>query len=125
MVRRDRAPDCAGEALLGAARALQIRDTPLAVFCLDLVAVSAAARGDVNRAAMILGATEAARQEMAVEPDEDEAAIRTRALELIGRDDLVETAWARGRTLDLGSGLELAAPTDGVGSPAEDDGLRE
>jgi len=80
-----RPQDCAEEALLGATRALQIRDNPLAVYCLDLFAASASARGEVRRAATILAATEAAREAMGVGPDEDEAAIRARALELLGR----------------------------------------
>lgn len=47
---------------------------------------------------------------MGAEPDEDEQAIRTRAVELLSRDvHVVETAWAEGRALDLGSALELAA----------------
>lgn len=76
----------------------------------DLFAASAAARGDILRAATILGATEAAREVMGAEPDEDEQAIRTRAVEPLSRDvHVVETAWAEGLALDLGSALELAA----------------
>jgi predicted ATPase len=107
---RDRAQDFAEEALLGATRALQIRDNPLTVYCLELFAASAAARGDRPRAATILGATEAAREDMGIAPDEDEAVIRARALELIGEDgSVVEAAWAEGRRQDLASALELAA----------------
>lgn len=113
MVYRDRPQGCAEEALLGATRALQIRDTPLAVHCLDLFAASAAARGDGRRAATILGATEAAREAMGVAPDDDESAIRARALELIGGERrVVEAAWAEGQQLDLASALELAAAGD-------------
>jgi len=116
-VRRDRPQDCAEEALLGATRALQIRDNPLAVYCLDLFAASASARGEGRRAATILAATEAAREAMGVGPDEDEAAIRARALELLGRGGrAVESAWAEGRTLDLASALELATGDDVVRS---------
>ena len=112
-VYRDRSQDCAEEALLGATRALQIRDNPLAVYCLDLFAASAAARGDGRRAATILGATEAARKVMGVAPDEDEEAIRARALELIGREGhIVEAEQAEGHGLDLASALELAAAGD-------------
>ncbi len=112
-VYRDRPQDCADEALLGATRALQIRDNPLAVYCLDLFAASAAARGDGRRAATILGATEAAREAMGVAPDEDEEAMRARALELIGRDgDVLDAAQAEGRRLDLPSALVLAAGDD-------------
>jgi hypothetical protein len=109
-IYKDQAEDCADEALLGATRARQILDNPLTVYCLELFAASAAARGDVRRAAAILGATEAARETMDVAPDEDEAAIRARAQELIGENGgAIEAAWAEGRTLDLASALELAA----------------
>jgi len=111
-VRRDRPQDCAEEALLGATRALQIRDNPLAVYCLELFAVSAAARGDGRRAVTILAATEAAREAMGVGPDEDEEAIRARALELLGQDaTAADAVWAEGRALDIASALELAATT--------------
>jgi predicted ATPase/class 3 adenylate cyclase len=110
---RDRAQDGAEDALLGATRARQIRDKPLTVYCLELFAVAAAARGDARRAATILAATEAAREEMGVGPDEDEAAARARALELIAEDGgVVEVAWAEGRRHDLASALELAAAND-------------
>jgi hypothetical protein len=106
---RDRPQDCGADAQLGATRALQIGDKPLAVYCLDLFAASAAASGDVRRAETILAATEAAREAMGVPPDEDEEAVRARALELIGeRGARAETAWAEGRTLDLEAALELA-----------------
>jgi predicted ATPase len=107
-VYRGRAQDCGEDALLGATRALQLPDDPLAVYCLDLLAVSAAACGDVRHAATILAATEAARDAMGVGPDEDEERIRARALELIGGDSEIEAAWAEGRTVDLASALELA-----------------
>jgi non-specific serine/threonine protein kinase len=110
---RSRAEDSADEALLGATRALQIRDNPLTVYCLDLFAASAAARGDVRRAAAILAATEAAREALGIAPDEDEAAARARALELIGEEGIAD-ARDEGRTLDLASALELAATGVGV-----------
>jgi predicted ATPase len=107
---RGRPEDCAEDALLGATRALQIRDNPLAVYCLDLFAASAAAGGDVLRSATILGATEAAREAMGVAPDEDEAAVRAQALELLGRDRrAVDPAWVEGRAMDLPSALRFAS----------------
>ena len=112
-VHADRPTDRVGDAVLGAVRALQIDDRPLAVYCLDLVAVGAAARGDVHRAAAILGATEAAREAMGVECDEDEVAIRASALHLLDRSSsLVEVAWNDGRALDLTRILELARDLD-------------
>jgi predicted ATPase len=105
---RDRPEGCADDALLGARRALQIGDRPVAVSCLDLVAVSAAARGDIDRAARILAATEATREAMDAEPDEDEQAIRDRALALMGgAEGTTAAAWAAGRGLELGAALEL------------------
>jgi hypothetical protein len=53
---------------------------------------------------------------MGVAPDEDESAIRSRALELVGREGgVVEAARDEGRGCDLASALELAAAGD-VGS---------
>jgi predicted ATPase/class 3 adenylate cyclase len=109
-VYRHRAQDAAEDALGGMRRASQIGDRPLVAFCLDVFAASAAARGDVRRAATILGATEAAREAMGVPPDEQELAIRAHAIERLRRDGGVfGAAWAEGRKLDLGSALELAA----------------
>ncbi len=100
--------EAAGDAVLAADGARQIQDYPLAVASLELFAVSAAASGDARQAAMILGATEAAREAMDSPPDEDELAIRARALELLDGDN-VDAAWAEGRALDLASALELPA----------------
>jgi predicted ATPase/class 3 adenylate cyclase len=107
---RDRPEDAAEPARGGAERGLRINDEPLTAYCLDLFAAAAAGRGDIRRAATVLGTTEAAREAMGVAPDEEEAAIRARALErLDGGGPAVEQAWAEGRTLDLASALELAA----------------
>jgi hypothetical protein len=58
---------------------------------------------------MILAATEAARESMGVECDEDEEAIRAYALSKLGREtSLVVGAWEIGRALDLDAVLELA-----------------
>ena len=103
---RESVQDCAEDALLGAKRALQIEDSPLAVACLDLVAASLAARGDPRRAATILGATEAAREAMGVGPDADEEAIRAGAMLMLGAD---ADGWNEGRALDLAAALEFAA----------------
>jgi tetratricopeptide (TPR) repeat protein len=105
---RQRPQECGADAQLAATRALQIRDNPLAIWSLDLFATSAAAGGDVSRAATILAATEAAREAMDLAPDEDEEATRAIALELVGeRTPVVETAWAEGRTLDLETTVAL------------------
>ena len=102
MLYRDLPGDGASDALLGAIRALQIRDRPVAVWSLDLFAVAAAARGQSSGAATILGATEAAREAMGVEAEEDEAWIRSRAQELLG-GGIDQVAWADGRASDLDS----------------------
>jgi tetratricopeptide (TPR) repeat protein len=107
-IDRGRPEDAGRDALLAATRALQIEDRPLAVYCLDLVAVSAAASGDARLALTVLGATEHARETMGVGPDEDESAIRASALEWIADDDAAEDAWAEGRVLDLSQALDLA-----------------
>jgi predicted ATPase len=107
-VRRDRAGDAAGEAVLAATRALQIHDQPLAVYSLELFAAAAAARGEARRAATVLGATEAAREAMESPPDEDEEEIRACALEFIGGDGLIKAAWVEGRSIDLASAVEVA-----------------
>ena len=106
-VDRDGFDTAGGDALLAATRALQIDDRPLAAYCLDLVATARAATGDTGRAVTILAATEAAREAMGVEPDEDERAIRTRALAEVGDRDLA-VEWTEGRALDLGEAVDLA-----------------
>ena len=108
-VHADRPAARIDDAVLGATRALQIDDRPLAVYCLDLIAATAAARGEAGRAAAILGATEVAREAMGTECDEDEEAVREYALSKMDRRSrLVEEAWAEGRALGLDAALELA-----------------
>ena len=108
-VYRGQAEDVADEAVAGARRSTQIGNNSLTAFCLDLAATAAAARGEARRSATILGATEAAREAMGAPPDEQEEAIRSRALELLGRDgSSVAEAWAEGRELDLESALAAA-----------------
>ena len=121
-IRRDQAADAAGDALLAATRALQIHDQPLAVYSLDLLAAAAAARGEARWAATILGATEAAREAMESPPDEDEEAIRARALELIDGDGVIELAWPEGRAIDLASALDLAEAAIDAGDDVQREG---
>ena len=101
----------AGWAASGARRALGFREESLAAFCLDVAAAALAEEGERDRAAAILGATERARERLGLAPDEEETAIRDRALAAI-RPALdgaeLEAAWARGRDLDLPQALELA-----------------
>jgi predicted ATPase/transcriptional regulator with XRE-family HTH domain len=109
-VQRGRPGDCVADALLGARRALQIGDRRLAVRCLDLFAVAAAASGDHRRAAAILAAGEVARREMGLEPDSGKESIYGQALELLDQDGEDFTLGsAEGRALDLPAAVLLAA----------------
>ncbi len=113
-----RPEDTGADALRAAELALGLNDIPTLVYCLDLFACSAAARGDARNATLIMAATEAARERMDVAPDEDEDAIRTRALELVGPDAGSDATWAEGRMLDLADCLELARRTAFVPAPS-------
>ena len=64
--------------------------------------VGTSARGDVEVAATILGATEAAREAMGVGPDEDEQRIRTAALEIIDGADVEPDTESGGMSGDSG-----------------------
>lgn len=109
-VYRDRAADAGGYAVDGARRASQISNTSLQIFCLETAAAATAARSDPRSSARILGATEAARETTESPPDDQERAMRERALQLIGAPrSSVEEAWAEGRALALAPTLELAA----------------
>jgi predicted ATPase/class 3 adenylate cyclase len=105
-------------AVSGARRAMGFREESLAAFCLDVAAAALAEDGERGRAAAILAATERARERLGVAPDEDEIAIRERALGAI-RASLdgaeLEDARAKGSGLDLTQALQLAL---GAGSPA-------
>lgn len=90
-----------------ALRSSQIGDDPLLVYSLELVA-AAAGRSDAERAAMLLGATDAARERMDLEPDEDEALVRGWAEAGLADalpSDAAAGAFAAGRELDLASAL--------------------
>jgi hypothetical protein len=108
-VYRGRPEDAAEDALGAARRALQIEDKPLAASSLDLFAASAAARGDLRRAAVILAATGAAREAMGVAPDEDEETVRAKALDTLrAGGSVIDDVAAEGRGLDLEAALEVA-----------------
>ena len=105
--------DCTADALLGARRALQVGDKPLAAYSLELFAIAAAASGDHRRAAAILAAGEAARQAMGTAPNPDEQAVRGQALELLDQhSQAFALGYAEGRALDLPAALSLAARAD-------------
>ena len=101
--------DATAEALLGATLALQIRDNPLTVVCLELFAAFAASRGDLPRAATILAATDAIREATGMAPDEDEAVTRQIALDRLGAPATAfPDAWQFGRGLDVVGAFEFA-----------------
>ena len=102
-----RPQDVAEEALRASELAFGLNDSPTLVYCLDLFAYSAAARGDSRTAVLVLAATEAARERMEVGPDEDEQAIRTPALALVGAVALDEMR-AEGRALELADAVSVA-----------------
>ncbi len=99
----------ADDALLASVRALQIHDRPLTAIALDLYAASVAAHGDHERAATILAATEAVRQEMGVEAEPEEVEIREMAIaQLNPESEAVAAAWQRGKGMDLQTVIEIA-----------------
>ncbi len=107
-----RLPEPAAEwAVSGARRALGFREEALAAFCLDVAAAALAEEGERDMAAAIMGATERARERLGLALDDDEKAMRDRALAAI-RPALdgaeLEGAMERGRDLDLARALELA-----------------
>ena len=96
----------------GAERASAFREESLTAYCLDVTATALAAEGDSEHAAVILGATERVRERLELDPDEDEAAMRQRALDVIHArlpSAEVDRAWSRGRGLDLAETLGLAS----------------
>jgi hypothetical protein len=82
------------------------------VYCLDLFATAAAARGDGDCATRLLRATESARAAMGLEPDEDEAPTKALAVELLGAGAQWEVDDEAVPLLDLGSALALAEAAD-------------
>jgi predicted ATPase/transcriptional regulator with XRE-family HTH domain len=117
-VSRGQAGDCAADALLGARRALQIGDKPLAVGCLELFAAAAATSGDHRRAAAMLAAGQTARHEMGIEPDPDEQAIREHALKLLDQNgEAYALGNAQGQALELAAALALAEEADHPADP--------
>ena len=107
-----RLPEPAAEwAISGARRALGFGEESLAAYCLDVAAAALAEEGERDRAAAILGSTERARERLGMALDDEEKAMRDRALDAI-RPALdgagLERAFARGSDLDLAQALELA-----------------
>ena len=112
-VGRGRPGDCAGDALLGGRRALQIGDRGLAVFCLELFALAVAVSGDHRRAAAMLAAADAAQHEMGTKPDQGKESIRGQTLKLLDQDgEAFAFGSAEGRAMDLPAALSLAAEAD-------------
>jgi len=103
--------EAADWAVSGAERALGFRERSLMAYCLDVAATAFAEEGDPDPAAEILDATERARQLLDLVQDEDETAMRERALASIGPvlvGPELDRAWSSGREMDLDQALELA-----------------
>jgi hypothetical protein len=101
----------AGWATSGARRALGFGEESLAAYCLDVAAAALAEEGERDRAAAILGSTERARERLGMALDDEEKAMRERALAAIqpALDGAgLERAIARGSDLDLAQALQLA-----------------
>ena len=110
-IRRDRGGEVAQTARLAAVRSSQIRDDPLLIYSLELVAASAAEEGDGRRAALLLGAADEARRRMELERDEDEAFVRNwtdSKLAGIPRSEDLASASRAGAGLDLDAALAEA-----------------
>jgi uncharacterized membrane protein len=98
----------------GVRRALGFGEESLAAYCLDVAAAALAEEGERDRAAAILGATERARERLGMALDDEEKAMRDRAMAAIqpvldGAE--LERALARGSDLDLAQALERARET--------------
>jgi predicted ATPase/class 3 adenylate cyclase len=108
-LRLGRAEDAREPARVAAVRSSQIGDDPLLIYSLELVAAAAAEQGDGRLAATILGATDAARERMQLEPDDDEALVRRLIQERLDpSSDGERAASAAGRQLDLDGALAAA-----------------
>jgi predicted ATPase/class 3 adenylate cyclase len=108
--------EAAGWAVSGAERASGFREESLTAYCLDVAATGLAEEGAPEHAAAILGATEHVRERLELEPDDDEEAMRGRALAAIRpRLDEAELAraWSRGREMDLTQTLSFASDLAG------------
>ena len=101
-------------ALSGAERASGFREESLTAYCLDVAAAGLAVdeEREPDQAATILGATERARERLELEPDDDEVAMRRRALTALHprlAAAELERAWSQGREMDLEQTLDLAS----------------
>ena len=110
-IHQDRGDAVSEPARVAAVRSSQISDEPLLVYSLELVAAGAAEDGEGRRAAILLGATDAARERMELEPDDDEAFVRewvrTRLPRTLSADDIAAASQAGGR-LELDAALTEA-----------------
>jgi hypothetical protein len=92
-------------------RSSQISDDPLLIYSLELLAAAAAEDGDGRRAATLLGATDAARERMELDRDDDEAFvhdwIQARIPRSLSPDDITSASEAGGR-MDLDAALTEA-----------------
>ena len=110
-IHQDRGDAVSEPARVAAVRSSQISDDPLLIYSLELIAAAAAEDGDGRRAATLLGATDAARERMELDRDDDEAFvrdwIRARIPRSLSPDDITSASEAGGR-MDLGAALTEA-----------------
>jgi predicted ATPase len=107
-IRRHRPGEAGEPARVAAIRSSEIVDEPLLIYSLELVAAAAAEHGSTERAAILLGAADAARERMELERDDDEAFVRdwtARRLATPSSTEHVAAATAAGRTMDLAAAL--------------------
>jgi predicted ATPase len=110
-ILRDRSGEAFEPARNAAVRSSQIGDDPLLIYSIELVAAAAVEGGDGRRAAVLFGATDAARRRMELERDDDEAFVREWAQARLDRtvpSDGIASASAAGGRLDLDEALAEA-----------------
>jgi hypothetical protein len=106
-------PDVSADhAVAAAERAGGFGEASLAAYALDIAAAAFAETGRADVAATILGATERAREQLGLEPDEEETAMREDAAGHIRASITpaeMDRAWADGRALELDRAVEIAS----------------
>jgi predicted ATPase/class 3 adenylate cyclase len=104
--------DASDHAVGGARRATQINANRLLIQCLERFASVAPDIGSAREAALVLGATESARDELDLAPGEDVVELRsgalTKARAELG-DDALQAVLSEGRSLGLGEALAAVA----------------
>jgi len=109
---REQAREASEYALTGAERATRISAHGLLIICLERFARGAAELGEGRRAALLLGAVDAAQAAMGIEASPEATAFRAETLSRARREldeQQLESALAEGREYDLEAAYTLAA----------------